>query len=109
EQPYLCSECGKCFSHKSRLYIYQRSHTGQKPYVCPECGKYFSLKPSLHTHLRSYTEEKLYICTECGKRFSEKPFSSYRTEISYGGKSHIGDKRVSESSKSTEINKLQGN
>ncbi|CAI9598738.1 unnamed protein product, partial [Staurois parvus] len=90
EQPYPCSECGKCFSHKYRLYIYQRSYTGEKPYVCPECGKYFSVKPSLHTHQRSYTEEKLYTCLECGKCFSEKPFSSYMTEISYGGKALLG-------------------
>ncbi|CAI9541391.1 unnamed protein product [Staurois parvus] len=73
-----------------RLYIYQRSCTGEKPYVCPECGKHFSVKPSLHTHQRSYTEEKLNTCLECGKCFSQKPFSSYMTEISYGGKAVLG-------------------
>ncbi|CAI9601627.1 unnamed protein product, partial [Staurois parvus] len=90
EKLHTCPECGKCFSSKSRLYIYQRSYTGEKPYVCPECGKYFSVKPSLHTHQRSYTEEKLYTCSECGKCFSEKPFSAYMTELSYGGKAVLG-------------------
>ncbi|CAI9577911.1 unnamed protein product [Staurois parvus] len=69
---------------------HQRSYTGEKLYICPECGKYFSVKPSLHTHQRSHTEEKLYTCSECRKCFSEKPFSSYMTEISYGGKAVLG-------------------
>ncbi|CAI9591134.1 unnamed protein product [Staurois parvus] len=73
-EKYSCFECRKCFSNKSRLYIYQRSYTGEKPYVCPECRIYFSVKPSLHTHQRSYTEEKLYTCSECGECFFREAF-----------------------------------
>ncbi|CAI9562205.1 unnamed protein product, partial [Staurois parvus] len=68
-EKFACFECGKCLPYQARLYIYQRSHTGEKPYVSPECGNFFSVKPSLHTHQRSYTEEKLYTCSECGKCF----------------------------------------
>ncbi|CAI9594781.1 unnamed protein product [Staurois parvus] len=91
---YPCSKCRKCFLRQNlTLHIHQRSYTGEKLHTCPECGKCFSLKPSLHTHQRSYTEEKLYNCSECGKCFSEKPFSSYMTEISYGGKAALGTRR----------------
>ncbi|CAI9568131.1 unnamed protein product [Staurois parvus] len=110
EQPYLCSECGNCFSQKSSLHIYQRSYTGEKPYICcPECGKYFLVKPSLHTHQRSYTGEMLYTCSECGKCFfREALFYIYDRDL-LRGKSRIVDKRMNESGKSTEINILHGN
>ncbi|CAI9543068.1 unnamed protein product [Staurois parvus] len=29
-----CSECGKCFSDTSNLYIHRRSLTGRRPYSC---------------------------------------------------------------------------
>ncbi|CAI9583223.1 unnamed protein product, partial [Staurois parvus] len=103
EHPYPCSECGKCFSYKSRLYIYQRSYTGEKPYVCPECGKYFSVNLSLHTHQRSYTRrscipvrsagnifhhkrEQPYSCSECGKCFT------YKSRLYIYQRSYTGEK-----------------
>ncbi|CAI9577574.1 unnamed protein product [Staurois parvus] len=75
QKPYSCPECGKCFSDKTRLYIYQRSNTGEKPYVCPEYGKYFSVKPSLHTHIRAITRRRSFIPVwSAGNVFEKSPF-----------------------------------
>ncbi|XP_077345882.1 uncharacterized protein LOC143989571 [Lithobates pipiens] len=86
QKPYSCPECGKCFSHKVILETHQRSHTGEKPYSCPECGKSFSQTSTLYRHQRSHTEENVYSCSECGKCFSHK--SSLRSHQ----RSHTGEK-----------------
>ncbi|CAI9581332.1 unnamed protein product [Staurois parvus] len=89
----LVQSAGNVF-HISLDFTYIRDLTQVKSHLSVlSAGKHFSVKPSLHTHQRSYTEEKLNTCLECGKCFSEKPFTSYMTEISYGGKRRIGDKR----------------
>ncbi|XP_040286446.1 zinc finger protein 3-like [Bufo bufo] len=69
---YPCSECGKCFNHKSHLVKHHKIHTGEKPYSCSECEKCFSHKSQLVIHERMHTGEKPYSCSECGKRFSDK-------------------------------------
>ncbi|XP_077341386.1 uncharacterized protein LOC143986851 [Lithobates pipiens] len=72
EKLHSCSECGKCFLHKTELVIHCRSHTGKRPISCPECGKCFSRQSDLVRHQRSHTGEKPYSCPECGKCFSQK-------------------------------------
>ncbi|CAJ0965221.1 unnamed protein product [Ranitomeya imitator] len=72
EKRYSCSECGKCFTNKSRFVIHERTHTGEKPFSCSECGKTFTDKGNLVTHERIHTGEKPYSCSECGKCFTHK-------------------------------------
>ncbi|XP_077109951.1 uncharacterized protein LOC143766282 isoform X2 [Ranitomeya variabilis] len=71
-KPYSCSECGKCFNHKSQLASHQRIHTQEKPYSCLECGKCFNHKSNLVTHQQIHATEKPYSCLECGKAFKQK-------------------------------------
>nr|XP_033788626.1 zinc finger protein 658B-like [Geotrypetes seraphini] len=72
ERPYMCSQCGKSFIQKQHLKKHQILHTGERPFSCTECGKSFSLKHNLATHKRIHTGEKPYNCTECGRGFSRK-------------------------------------
>ncbi|XP_069611144.1 zinc finger protein 420-like [Ranitomeya imitator] len=89
EKPFVCSECGKCFRHKSYLVIHERIHTGEKPYSCLECGKCFIQKSHLDKHEKSHTGEKPFLCSECGKCFNHK------TNLVLHQRIHTGEKPYS--------------
>ncbi|XP_073407883.1 uncharacterized protein [Dendrobates tinctorius] len=72
EKPFSCSECEKSFTNKWSLITHQKIHTGETPYSCPECGKCFTYKSKLVTHQRIHTGEKPFSCSQCGKCFTDK-------------------------------------
>ncbi|VDN07922.1 unnamed protein product [Thelazia callipaeda] len=72
EKPFLCSECGKCFSLACNLKRHQKLHTSEKPFKCNECGKCFDQVDNLNNHQKAHTGEKPFLCDKCGRCFSQR-------------------------------------
>ncbi|CAL4124414.1 unnamed protein product, partial [Meganyctiphanes norvegica] len=87
EKPYLCSHCGKAFSHDILLKSHEHTHTGGESHQCFECNKTFVYNNQLITHMRTHTGEKPYQCSQCGKAFSIKSNLTSHKKIHTGERS----------------------
>lgn len=108
--PYVCDECGRCFSVISEFVEHQIMHTrenlyeygesfihsvavgevqkrqiGGKRFECKECGEVFSLSASLAEHREIHAREYLSNCKdeECEEPFMPSPTFSELQKI-YG-------------------------
>ncbi|XP_063148739.1 uncharacterized protein LOC134489803 [Candoia aspera] len=109
ENPYRCSECGKCFRHTSGFTSHLRSHLGEKLFQCLCWGKSFSAHSDPRRHGRSHASERLYKCSDCGRTFchssqlvahrrghaGENPFQCLKCGKIFSGSVHLsGHQRV---------------
>ncbi|XP_072279571.1 uncharacterized protein [Pyxicephalus adspersus] len=88
-KPYLCLECGNCFSQKANLIKHKKTHMEKKPFSCLECGEQFTCKSFLIAHESLHIGGKSNSCTDYGKCFSRK------ANIIIHKKSHIDEKLFS--------------
>lgn len=85
--PFACPFCPRRYSHKCKLRIHQRAHTGEKPYQCPQCGKRFGQVCGMKRHQMVHTGERPFPCPHCGKQFSTS------TNLKVHQSVHTGEKR----------------
>ncbi|KAG7196508.1 hypothetical protein KM043_018517 [Ampulex compressa] len=66
---HACSECGKKFTTKQKMFRHQWIHR-KKTHSCEVCGTQFERQNQLDEHrLSAHPGDSPFTCTECGKSF----------------------------------------
>ncbi|XP_026670478.1 zinc finger protein 595-like isoform X2 [Ceratina calcarata] len=66
---HACSECGKKFTTKQKMFRHQWIHR-KKTHSCEVCGSQFEKQNELDEHrLSAHPGDSPFTCTECGKSF----------------------------------------
>lgn len=63
EKLYVCSECGKLYTHRTDLLAHEKTHAWANCYFCPDCGKCFERKGNLKLHLAIHNK-----CSQISKK-----------------------------------------
>ncbi|XP_029440787.1 zinc finger protein 135-like isoform X2 [Rhinatrema bivittatum] len=114
KKPFKCTQCEKCFAHRTDLQGHEIIHLEGRPcqntncdkrlicqsnmreqktinekgrrFKCTECEKCFSYLSQLIIHQQLHTGQKPFKCSECDKSFSQK------ANLSRHERSHTGEK-----------------
>ena len=66
---FICSECGKGFTHRAYLKYHMSRHTGQRNFKCNFCEKSFRMKFTMTHHEKIHLNIRPYQCNMCPKKF----------------------------------------
>jgi uncharacterized Zn-finger protein len=73
KKTFSCSDCTKCFGHKSSLKTHIEIVHEKKTYNCSQCGKSLRSAYNLSVHIQTVHEkQKKFICEFCTKAFGRK-------------------------------------
>ena len=77
EKPYMCSQCGRQFTHRSSLISHQKClHYSKKKSNCPECGKAICAA-RMAEHMRSMHRGILHKCPHCKLEFRQQEWLNW--------------------------------
>ncbi|CAL4159253.1 unnamed protein product, partial [Meganyctiphanes norvegica] len=71
-KPFLCTICGKGYSHKLTLVNHMKTHDEEQPFYCTICAQGFSRQNILMKHNEIHHSESPFACTTCGQIFTER-------------------------------------